>query len=162
MEGWLYVVLLGVGCILIAWFKPSVKESAQRENVESILEQFLADVDDHQSQWVRRLEELEDQYKAEINQLGQRILALEEAAAAVAHSVTVHSSTTPLTETIQQSYVEDVPLSSDNHLQMRFKEVFDWAVQGKSTAFIAQKTGIPHGEIELILQLGKQGDIDES
>jgi predicted nuclease with TOPRIM domain len=159
MDAWIYVVLLGAFIMIWAWLKPNKTDKSSVYEVEAILDQFIADMEEENKKWMHRLDELSTEWKKEKNTLEQRLAILESTVSSQALLLTAKSIDYKKSPVEEKEEIFDTPRLD---LEDRYKEIFDWVKKGKSVSFIAQKTGMNHGEIELILQLAKQGGAYES
>jgi hypothetical protein len=164
MDAWIYVVLLGLLIISFAWLKPKKDEGATIGQIELILDQFIDDMEAENKKWLLRLEEQRNEWKKENSLLRERIVQLEAklsiiSTQAISKQQEVSEVASTVTEDVQPATVEEPP---SLELQNRYKPIFDLVKTGKSVSFIAKQTGMNHGEIELILQLAKQGGAYES
>jgi hypothetical protein len=168
MDAWIYVVLLGGFIICMAWMKPQKKDQSSNQQLELILDQFIEDMEEENKKWVARLEEMRSNWEKETSHLKERLALLEALAAHAGPTQTFIQKPDEIAvgkmdavpEEAVQENIEEPKIHLN--LEQRYKEVFEWVKKGKSVPYIAKKTGMNHGEIELILQLAKQGEGYES
>jgi hypothetical protein len=165
MDAWIYVVLLGVFIIIIAWVK-SKNDKAPNQQLELILDQFIDDMEEENKKWMARLEEMRADWEKETSHLRERIIQLESFIVQATPAQTLIEKSDEIAagkmDAIQGSpdnnYEKNQVPEIDLGFEHRYKEIFTWVKKGKSVPYIAKKTGMNHGEIELILQLAKQGE----
>lgn len=167
MDPWVYVVLLGAFVLIFAWIRPKNKDTSSLQEMELILDQFVDDLEKDLVKRDDRLDRLENQlgkWEKEKAELETRIALLETK---IREGRVQASSDLPKSMDEPSPFAEPVltqtptpPLKEDAALELekRYRDIFEWAEKGKPVSYIAKKTGMNHGEIELILQLSKQGE----
>lgn len=172
MEAWVYVVLLGAFIVVMAWIRPkntTAVEPQSKEQLEQILDAFLLDMENENQKWHREWNELRQQYDRQIRELTEKVEHLERSG--VRHRPEPTGVSTPQQPLVQSEADSNVTLPPVGQgaseaetpglgiqLEDRYQQIFKLAKQGKTIHFISKKTGYPKGEVELILQLAKQGD----
>lgn len=150
MDPWVYVVLLGISVIAYSWMRPKSTSVDASEGIITTLDQFVQDMSDENQKILNQLAKQKEDWMREKQDLIERIHRLETKMAEWKNNpkMEVLSSDKPL---------ETAETNDQFRLQERYQELFNLYAKGKSVPYIAKKTGMNHGEIELILQLSKQG-----
>lgn len=182
MQPWGYIVLLG-GCALVyALILPSRSRrkngSEDRQTikeVEDAMELYMSDIERENRELLDLLASVKTQsqnnqavlqeqigeLKGQLESLHHRISQLESRTAAAENGILqlAISGTTQRQGNLAQDNVQPVqpekakPVST---IKLRYPQLFELYEEGKSLDFIAKKTGMQRGEIQLILQLAKQ------
>ncbi|WP_152392497.1 DUF6115 domain-containing protein [Paenibacillus guangzhouensis] len=179
-----YVVIIGAAAILYAVMIPRQRkqqtgnQSEIVREVEETLEHFMDEIDQDNKELVQLVTQMKQDFVTQQNILGHRVEQLEhrcqqlelqlgqQAQQWIAQQQTsiaeepIHSVEPSLTISVpvveQQQITEPEPSKEDASIKGRYAEVFALYEDGKSIDMISKKTGIPSGEIQLILQLSKQ------
>ena len=179
-----YVVIIGAAAITYAFMIPRQRkqqtgnQSEIVREVEETLEHFMDEIDQDNKELVQLVSQMKQDFVTQQNVLGHRIEQLEHrcqqlelqlvqqaqqslvkqhVAAAVEPEQAVDSSVPGIVPVVElQQTLELEPMKEDGSIKGRYAEVFALYEDGKSMDMISKKTGIPRGEIQLILQLSKQ------
>lgn len=185
MQPWLYIVILGACIIVYAITRPREavsKRTAVVNDIESALEQFAEDLEEGNKELMISVTGLKRELEAEINKLNGRLGVLENQN----HIASTGETEKPIARRnlkIIEEAVEEKPIQSkeenirdkehisrafntelnvppikpiENDIKNRYGSVFELHSQGKSIEYIAKKTGMNKGEIQLIIQLARQ------
>jgi hypothetical protein len=169
MEAWVYVVLLGAFIVAMAWIRPKNTPAAgdSESRLEQILDAFMVDMENENQKWHRELESIRDQSDRQIRLLQDQVHQLEAQLKSASLTATPMGKGAELNTEAHQTVravptdkpiLKEEPPEAGGKLENRYEEIFKLAGKGKTVHFISKKTGYPHGEVELILQLAKQGD----
>lgn len=136
VEPWQILLLLGIVVLLYAnvFLKKDASQTSSMKNISDQLEQtfetFAYEMEEENKQIMKHILQLKQEYEVKTRQLTERIEALEHAN---------H-------QTKQQDY----------SIRSRYSELLSHHKEGKSVDWISKKTGIPNGELQLILKLAEQ------
>lgn len=177
-DPWVYIVLAGAVIIVIARLlpKPSGPSSDMVKEMEGAIEQFAADLEQDNEKLLQTISRMKDEHNGQVEQLSRRMAELEKQneilgrqmerlkqEAMSAQSVTAGLQSTVearASETLEAaSGVKEAPAAEDSgimNIKGRYAELFSLYEQGKSIEAIARKLGMNKGEVNLIVQLGKQ------
>lgn len=184
MEGWHYIVVLGLLCIVYAALLPrrSQTGSVQEMNrqIEGSLDAFAAELDDSNSKLVDAMTEIKrtqdvrmDEFRERLTMQEQRAIeserewrrteerlaALEGRLAMLPTGAAVLPPSTvtnePEAATVHSPSVEQ-PMSGPSPMRIRYAELFALYESGKSIETIAKKLGMNKGEVQLIVTLASQ------
>jgi len=176
-----YVVIIGAAAIFYAFMIPRQRkeqtgnQSVIVREVEETLEHFMDEIDQDNKELVQLVTQMKQDFVLQQNVLGHRIEQLEHrcqqlelqqvqhtmvnehVAVAVEPQFVVDPtvpSAVPVVET-QRDPEPELPME-DASIKGRYADIFTLYEDGKSMDMISKKTGLPRGEIQLILQLSKQ------
>lgn len=158
MGPWLYIVLLGACIMLFAWLKPNnaaARPSAGIEEIEETLEQFALELEEDNRQLMEATAGIRSKLEADILKLSGRVDALEKQLLAYAQASPAQPAAQP-EAAVSSEQQEEQAESAPADMKSRYPELFAYYAQGKSMEYIAKKTGMNKGEVELIIQLAKQ------
>jgi hypothetical protein len=171
VQPWLYIVILGACIIVYANMRPKEaqsKRTAVVNDIESALEQFAEDLEEGNKELMISVSGLKRELEAEINKLNGRLSVLEN------HNpisniglIELPKTTYIIQEKEEQTEKIVTPASNidtivpqpqplENDIKNRYGSIFELHDQGKSIEYIAKKTGMNKGEIQLIIQLARQ------
>ena len=166
--------------------RPEAADSTQVvSDIETTLSQFAEELEEDNKALVERIGGLKRDLEAEIHRLSGRIEALERftprllEGAATGSAVEAASSEKPKPRKAERKAVKETPVASEDtvtvtatendepeensspqiealNIKNRYTELFELNKQGKSIEYIAKKTGMNKGEVQLIMQLAKQ------
>ncbi|MDT3424544.1 DNA-binding transcriptional MerR regulator [Paenibacillus forsythiae] len=186
MQPWAYIVLLGGFALAYALLLPSRArnknggaDKQSLKEVEAALELYMADVERENRELLEVLDSIKTQTQSsqaalqeqlgELNgridavqhrtgQLETRMAASENGLLQMALSSgkdtnAQHSAASANAIDEPSAGAKARPVST---IKLRYPQLFELYSQGKSIDIIAKKTGMPSGEIQLILQLAKQ------
>jgi len=178
-----YIVIIGAAAILYAFMIPRQRkqqtgnQSEIVREVEETLEHFMDEIDQDNKELVQLVTQMKQDFVTQQNVLGHRMEQLEhrcqqlelqlgqqsqqwmtQQQSAIAEEIKqpVESSLPITIPIVEQQVTEPEPPMEDASIKGRYAEVFALYEDGKSIDMISKKTGIPSGEIQLILQLSKQ------
>jgi hypothetical protein len=152
----------------------SSKRTAVVNDIESALEQFAEDLEEGNKELMISISGLKRELEAEINKLNGRLSVLENSnqisnigvielpktkymiqekevktEEIVAPALDIHTID-------PQPQPQPQPQPLENDIKNRYGSIFELYDQGKSIEYIAKKTGMNKGEIQLIIQLARQ------
>ncbi len=183
MDGWHYIVVLGLLCIVYASLLPkrSNPNNMQEFNrhIEGTLEAFAAELDDSNSKLVDAMTEMKRTQDARVNELRERLtlqeqrviesdrerkkaeerlLEVEHRLMALANTpASIHTNAPAQVEAAQTTAAADrMPAPRTSPIRDRYAELFTLYAEGKSTEAIAKKLGMNKGEVQLIVTLAEQ------
>lgn len=178
-----YIVILGIAAIVFAWIMPKQqKQSAMHQGeivkeVEDTLEHFMDEIDNDNKELVELVGQMKQDYMLQQNVLLHRVEQLEQrcqhfefkqqqlefdlARYQSQHSAPTHPIQAEIPANVEvETPEQDEPILEeekvDTSIKARYTDVFALYEDGKSVDMISKKTGIPSGEVQLILQLSKQ------
>ena len=158
MGPWLYVVLLGACIMLYARLKPGgeTARTAGIGEIEQTLEQFALELEEDNRQIMEAATGMRSKLEAEIMKLAGRLDALEKQMHVYAQALSAMQSARQgkAAAHVDGERTELQPEPAD--MKSRYPEIFQYYEQGKSIEYIAKKTGMNKGEVELIIHLSKQ------
>ncbi|MEX1031023.1 MAG: hypothetical protein WDZ91_13405 [Paenibacillaceae bacterium] len=162
------------------------KRTAVVNDIEVALDQFAEELEEGNKELMISVSGLKRELEAEINKLNGRLSVLEKQSSIsnnVADTRTEHSNVTalhqvtervdenPRTRPMLKKHEEQVEENGEslnkeavkpdhkpleNDIKNRYGAIFELHSQGKSIEYIAKKTGMNKGEIQLIIQLARQ------
>lgn len=172
MGPWLYIVLLGACIMLYAWLRPSGESgrpSTGIDEIEATLEQFAQELEEDNRKLLEAVGGVKGKLEGEIMKLSGRVDVLEKQLLAYAQQSTAQPApspqpTTPSSPPGEPAVPEEeaAATAGPEHqtapvdMKSRYPELFHYYEQGKSIEYIAKKTGMNKGEVQLIIQLAKQ------
>lgn len=186
MQPWLYIVILGACIIGYAYMRPKdvvSKRTAVVNDIEIALDQFAEELEEGNKELMISVSGLKRELEAEINKLNGRLSVLEKHNSLSINASDIraeHSNVTAfhqpaertieklktrrvikkheesVDEAIETSIIEPEGKSLGNDIKNRYGAIFELHSQGKSIEYIAKKTGMNKGEIQLIIQLARQ------
>jgi len=160
-QPWVYIVLLGMVCIVISFLAPrsviSEKSNVVKE-MEDTMEHFAAEIADENEQLLQSVAQMKGDHKQQLERLSAKIEQLEKYNYALSQdikSIALHKFQQP---------IDIAPVKQLNAAQMqmkqRYSELFNMHEQGKSIEYIAKKLSLNKGEVLLIIQLAKQEELN--
>jgi uncharacterized protein YdiU (UPF0061 family) len=162
------------------------KRTTVVNDIEVALDQFAEELEEGNKELMISVTGLKRELEAEINKLNGRLSVLEKQSTfsnSVSDIRTEHSNVTALHQVIErvvekpktrrvikkheeQVEEKDISLNKEiskpdpkpleNDIKNRYGAIFELHAQGKSIEYIAKKTGMNKGEIQLIIQLARQ------
>ncbi|CAM2892830.1 hypothetical protein PASE110613_06320 [Paenibacillus sediminis] len=181
---WFYIVVLGAIAIVYAMKLPKKNldtfDSADIvKEVETTLEHYMSEIEQENEQLVNLIGQMKQETTAkqlslqdQVTELRQRVVTLEQQTAQAESrnrmleaAMVQTASSMEQTETVavqaespslEIATTEDTAAEKHDTIKSRYPELFDLYEQGKSVDLIAKTTGLPRGEVQLILQLAKQ------
>ncbi|OPA77622.1 hypothetical protein BVG16_14345 [Paenibacillus selenitireducens] len=179
-----YIVILGVAAIVFAWIMPkqqkqnAIHQGEIVKEVEDTLEHFMDEIESDNKELVELVGQMKQDFMVQQNVLLHRVDQLEQRCQQfefkqqqlefdLARYQTLYSGPThPVqaempVELADATAEQDEPILEeeiveDTSIKARYVDVFALYEDGKSVDMISKKTGIPRGEVQLILQLSKQ------
>jgi hypothetical protein len=180
MQPWLLIVILGIGVIGYACLRPKnevAKQTAIIDDIEQALDQFAVEMDEDNKELMLSIFGLKRELEAEINKLNGRISVLEKQNSLLGSSTPISRDELSVEKTKpkpkrtikkQEEWIDDHidpkhhksdeldDKPKDKDIKNRYGSLFELYTQGKSVEFIAKKTGMNKGEVQLIIQLARQ------
>lgn len=163
-EPWVYIVLLGVFFIVISRFaakpKPSINKDWFKE-MEQTLDIFTEEMEKENEKIFQQLAKYKEEQSLQQTKLKNEVDALRVQVASVAQRNEVPQSPAEYASSPQSMLTagqvdKRKEEKSLMRIKTRYKEIFALYEQNKSFDYIAKATGINKGEVQLIIQLGKQ------
>ncbi|GAA3406599.1 DUF6115 domain-containing protein [Paenibacillus hodogayensis] len=187
MNAWMYIVLLGLVLVVYARFvpkrEPDSKQTNMMKEIESTMEQFSADLEEENRQFLDMVSGMKKEHEVHTARLQGRIEALEQQNRLVSEQLaslsrdglklaaepSVNRPPAPFPASPAYAAVgTDKPVAAASGekpadrgpvlIRERYAPVFELYQQGKSTEYIAKKLDMNKGEVMLIIQLAKQED----
>lgn len=168
MEPWTYIVILGLAVIGYSTMKSqphkSQNHNAVVHDIETALDQFAQELEDDNEQLLQSIAGLKRELEAEINKLNGRVEAIEKQTVQMnltASLAALSSTEKPRAKKIEKNDAHnELPTEEskepESNIKTRYTTVFELHEQGKSIEYIAKKTGMNKGEVQLIIQLARQ------
>jgi len=159
MDPWLLIVIVGVAVIGYAYMRPNHNTEQKAEmvsDIESALDQFAQELEEENNVLMTSIVSLKRDLEADLNKLSGRIEAIEKQTVQIPSSMLVHS--TEITNKLEPEInIEETPeIELEPNIKSRYSDLFALYSQGKSIEYIAKKSGMNNGEVQLIIQLARQ------
>lgn len=181
-DPWVYIVVAGAVIIVIARLlpKPSGPSSEIVKEMEGAIEQFAADLEQDNEKLLLTISRMKDEHNSQLEQLSRRMGELEKqneilgnqmerlkqeavpvpsGSQTAGHAHSAAEAPAPPTLEAAAAQEEEAASAIDSgmmNIKARYAELFSLYEQGKSIEAIARKLGMNKGEVNLIVQLGKQ------
>lgn len=156
MESWHIIVLLGVTIIVYAtvFLKKTEAVPSFVNEMDETLEQFAAELEEENKQVIQHILKLRQHYEEDTSRLTRRVEELEQKLFKLEQSTVNASNPNPVL--VLKKPEEDLPQPLPSSIKSRYEEIFNYHEQGKSVDWICKKTGMPKGEVQLIMKLARQ------
>jgi DNA-binding NarL/FixJ family response regulator len=165
-EPWMYIVLLGLVCIVISFFAPrSVTNDRANmiKEIEDTMEHFASEIEEENNQLLQSVAQIKTDHELQINRLFTKVDQLEKQNYDLSSEIKsivmnkLHEQNKkPSRAHIEEVVPEIVKEASPMQMKKRYSELFLLHEQGKAIEYIAKKLNLNKGEVQLIIQLAKQ------
>jgi DNA-binding NarL/FixJ family response regulator len=164
-EPWIYIVLLGLVCIVISFFAP---RSVTNDNVnmvkqiEDTMEHFASEIEEENNQLLQTVAQIKANHEQQMNRLIAKVDQLEKQNYDLSSEIKsivmnkLHEQNKQPSSVQLAEAVPDVKESLPMQMKERYSELFLLHEQGKAVEYIAKKLNLNKGEVQLIIQLAKQ------
>jgi predicted RNase H-like nuclease (RuvC/YqgF family) len=157
VEAWQIVALSGVVIIVLAkWMRFGASRPPEKEWIKAMdeaFDHFAAEMEAENKQVIEHVSSLKNKYEQEMQALSRKMAALEERCAALNKEL-LQLRQAPLAPADGALPAQAQAPGAD--IRGRFPEVFSLYDAGKSIEYIAKKTGMNKGEIQLIVTLASK------
>jgi septal ring factor EnvC (AmiA/AmiB activator) len=165
-EPWMYIVLLGLVCIVISFFAPrSVTNNSVNmvKEIEDTMEHFANEIEEENNQLLQTVAQIKTDHEQQMNRLFAKVDQLEKQNYDLSneikgivmnklHELNKQPSNVQVVELVPEIEKVVTPLQ----MKERYSELFLLHEQGKAVEYIAKKLKLNKGEVQLIIQLAKQ------
>ncbi|MEX2462233.1 MAG: hypothetical protein WD469_13215 [Paenibacillaceae bacterium] len=164
-EPWMYIVLLGLVCIVVSFFAPrSVTNDSVNmvKEIEDTMEHFANEIEEENNQLLQTVAQIKADHEQQMNRVISRMEQLEKQnydLSSEIKSIVLHKLHEQNKQPSITSQIETVPEKvnvSPMQMKERYAELFLLHEQGKAIEYIAKKLNLNKGEVQLIIQLAKQ------
>lgn len=159
MSNWIYVAIVGAAIIGYANLRPFRQDAGDKQtplDMESALEHFALELEAGNEQLTQTVTAFKRDLEAGMNRLNGRVEAIEKQMEMLrdpfSRPVPVSADAPAPSQQQSGEPVQD----ADQPISSRYPELLDLHKKGKTISYIAKKTGMNSGEVQLIIQLVKQ------
>ena len=167
-QPWVYVVLLGILCLVISWFMKEPNHAAvTTKDIEDAMDLVAANLEEENKSLLNSLANLKSDYAKQAEKLELRVHELDKRVGELSSELREQRQllNKPAPTPPYQAVASESPAANDVQepevsatISQRYPEIFQLYKQGKSIDSIARKLGMNKGEVALILQLSKRED----
>jgi DNA-binding NarL/FixJ family response regulator len=161
----MYIVLLGLVCIVISFFAPR-SVSTDKINIikemEETMEHFANEIEEDNNQLMQSVAQIKTDHEQQMNRLISKVEQLEKQNYDLSNEIKsivltkFHEQNKPYSNPPIEAVVPELVKVSPMQMKERYSELFQFHEQGKSVEYIAKKLNLNKGEVQLIIQLSKQ------
>jgi hypothetical protein len=165
-EPWMYIVLLGLVCIVISFFAPRsvTNDNANMvKEIEDTMEHFANEIEEENNQLLQSVAQIKTDHEQQMKRLMNKVDQLEKQnydLSSEIKSIVLNKFHEQNKQPLREQIVEAAPVIVKEVLPMqmkeRYSELFSLHEQGKAVEYIAKKLNLNKGEVQLIIQLAKQ------
>jgi predicted transcriptional regulator len=167
-QPWMYIVLLGLVCIVISFFAPrsvSNDKTNMVKEIEDTMEHFANEIEEENNLLLQTVAQIKTDHELQMNRISLKVEQLERQNYDLSSEIKsivlnkFHEQSKMQSSTIEVAIEEAVPeKAKESPMQMkeRYQELFQLHEQGKAIEYIAKKLNLNKGEVQLIIQLAKQ------
>jgi len=163
----MYIVLLGLVCIVISFFAPrSVTNNSLNmvKEIEDTMEHFANEIEEENKQLLQTVAQIKTDHEQQMNRIITKVDQLEkqnydlsnEIKSIVLTKFHEQNKQLPTTATLEETLLLEKVNVSPMQMKERYTELFLLHEQGKAIEYIAKKLNLNKGEVQLIIQLAKQ------
>src|SRR5665647_1230983 len=163
----MYIVLLGLVCIVISFFAPrSVTNNSLNmvKEIEDTMEHFANEIEEENKQLLQTVAQIKTDHEQQMNRIITKVDQLEkqnydlsnEIKSIVLTKFYEQNKQLPTTATLEETLLLEKVSVSPMQMKERYTELFLLHEQGKAIEYIAKKLNLNKGEVQLIIQLAKQ------
>jgi DNA-binding NarL/FixJ family response regulator len=161
----MYIVLLGLVCIVISFFAPrsvSTEKINMVKEMEDTMEHFANEIEEDNILLMQSVAQIKTDHEQQMNRLISKVEQLEKQNYDLSseiksivltkfHEQNQQNSNPPI-----EAAAPELVKASPMQMKERYSELFQLHEQGKSVEYIAKKLNLNKGEVQLIIQLSKQ------
>jgi uncharacterized protein YeeX (DUF496 family) len=167
-QSWMYIVLLGLVCMVISFFAPrsvSNDKSNMVKEIEDTMEHFANEIEEENNQLLQTVEQIKTDHEQQMNRIMLKVEQLEKQNYELSSEIKsivlnkFHEQSNIQFSTVQAAIEDLIPEKekpSPMQIKERYPELFQLHEQGKAVEYIAKKLNLNKGEVQLIIQLAKQ------
>jgi septal ring factor EnvC (AmiA/AmiB activator) len=159
----MYIVLLGLVCIVISFFAPrsaSNEKTNMVKEIEETMEHFANEIEEENNQLLHSVAQIKSDHELQMNRIISKVDQLEKQNYDLSQeikSIVFNKLNQPLRSTeILETEVVKKENFSPMQMKQRYADLFKLHEQGKSIEYIAKKLNLNKGEVLLIIQLANQ------
>jgi hypothetical protein len=169
---WMYIVLLGLVCIVISFFAPrSVSNDKVNmvKEIEDTMEHFANEIEEENNQLLQTVAQIKTDHEQQLNRITLKVEQLEkqnydlsnEIKSIVMNQYREHNKmqSAPVQASVEEVIPEKAQ-ASPMQMKERYPDLFQLHEQGKAVEYIAKKLNLNKGEVQLIIQLAKQEELN--
>lgn len=164
-EPWMYIVLLGLVCIVISFFAPrSVSNNSVNmvKEIEDTMEHFANEIEEENKRLLQTVAQIKTEHEQQMNRIIIKVDQLEKQNYDLSNEIKSivltkfhEQNKQPFTAAAEVVAAVEVT-ASPMQMKERYSELFLLHEQGKAIEYIAKKLNLNKGEVQLIIQLAKQ------
>jgi DNA-binding NarL/FixJ family response regulator len=159
----MYIVLLGLVCIVISFFAPRSASSDKVnmvKEIENTMEHFVNEIEEENEQLLQSVAQIKNEHELQMSRLNAKIDQMEkqnyDLSQEIKSIVLSKFQQQPLLVQQPDMVIPEKTIPAAMQMKQRYSELFQLHEQGKSVEYIAKKLGLNKGEVQLIIQLAKQ------
>jgi DNA-binding NarL/FixJ family response regulator len=165
---WLYIVLLGLVCMVVSFFAPRAVSNDKVnmvKEIEDTMEHFANEIEEENNQLLQTVAQIKTDHELQMHRIMLKVEQLEKQNYELSSEIKTivlnkfHEQNKMQSSSIQVAVEEVVPekvKESPMQIKERYPELFQLHEQGKAVEYIAKKLNLNKGEVQLIIQLAKQ------
>jgi DNA-binding NarL/FixJ family response regulator len=161
----MYIVLLGLVCIVISFFAPrSVTHNSMNmvKEIEDTMEHFAYEIEEENNQLLQTVAQIKTDHEQQMNRIIAKVDQLEKQNYDLSSELKslvlnkFHEQNKQLSHVHMAEATPEKINVSPMQMKERYAELFLLHEQGKAIEYIAKKLNLNKGEVQLIIQLAKQ------
>jgi DNA-binding NarL/FixJ family response regulator len=162
----MYIVLLGLVCIVISFIAPrsiTNNNANMVKEIEDTMEHFASEIEEENNQLIQSVAQIKSDHEQQMNRLFAKVDQLEKQNYDLSSEIKsivmnkLHEQNKQPSIAHREEVVPEI-IKEPSPMQMkeRYSELFLLHEQGKAIEYIAKKLNLNKGEVQLIIQLAKQ------
>jgi DNA-binding NarL/FixJ family response regulator len=162
----MYIVLLGLVCIVISFLAPRsvTKDNANTvKEIEDTMEHFANEIEEENNKLLQSVAQIKTDHEQQLNRLFAKVDQLEKQNYDLSSEIKsivmnkLHEQNKQPSRVHMEVVVPEIAKEpSPMQMKERYSELFSLHEQGKAVEYIAKKLNLNKGEVQLIIQLAKQ------
>jgi uncharacterized protein (UPF0333 family) len=161
----MYIVLLGLVCIVISFFAPrSVSNNSVNmvKEIEETMEHFANEIEEENKHLLQTVAQIKADHELQMNRIITKVDQLEKQNYNLSNEIKsivltkFHEQNKQPYSASDEASLPEKAVVSPTQMKERYAELFLLHEQGKAIEYIAKKLGLNKGEVQLIIQLAKQ------
>lgn len=170
------IVFLGLLCLAVSFFMPKnlkAKSTDMVKEMEETMEHFANEIEEENKGLLESVVQMKNSHDQQVAKLSDKIEQLEKQSYGLSQELRslAYVRMDQLNQQSEQSngqvaasaQTKQAPVikadeSQTLQMKLRYAPLFELHNQGKSIEYIAKKSGMNKGEVQLIIQLAKQED----